>query len=52
MPGLSIAQPCSSSAKVRGNPRDSLATGYHGNCTKLINNFFLFQVWVLKSSRE
>ena len=40
MPGLSIAQPCSSSAKVRGNPRDSLATGYHGNCTKLINNFF------------
>lgn len=54
MPGLSTAQPCSSSAKVRGNPRDSLATGYHGNRTKLINNFFffLFQVWVLKSSRE
>lgn len=52
MLGLSIAQPCSSSAKVRGNPRDSLATGSHGNRTKLINNFFLFQVWVLKSSRE
>lgn len=40
MLGLSIAQPSSSSAKVRGNPRDSLATGSHGNLTKLINNFF------------
>lgn len=42
MLGLSTAQPSSSSAKVRGNPRDSLATGSHGNRTKLINNFFFF----------
>lgn len=39
-------------SRGKRSPRDSLATGSHGNRTKLINNFFLFQVWVLKFSRE
>jgi hypothetical protein len=52
MLGLSIAQPSSSSPKVRGNPRDSLATGSHGNRTKLINNFsFIPSVGVENLSR-
>lgn len=39
--------------KGKRNPRDSLATGSHGNRSKLINNFFFpsFQAWVLKFSR-
>jgi hypothetical protein len=40
LPHSSEAGACS--AKVRGNPRDSLATGSHGNRAKLINNFFFF----------